>query len=332
MSDIEPLDARSVARQGKAGMAIYLFVAVICAIPFLFLANALRVAYRWVRAAVTLRRARFTLSATAAEPGDVIEARAHVVTRTSRPINVQARLACSLFDHREHRLYSSYRQMKSTTPDNYETPLIVPTYALRSGVVGDSLSTLFSDSARRMLIVWSVEFQVHDMEGTVLLRQLQALEVPAGRPLEVDHERMSLLAIDTFSSIKNDMILNWLVHLAAHDGFIDPRERSFLYELLEDAYGITEREAADERIEKELHRKLALDHALLQRHVPLESRLELYRLVFAMAWRDGVMHQKEHEYLTDTLQLLGLTANEVRHLEWEVVRDIARNSLRQHGT
>jgi uncharacterized tellurite resistance protein B-like protein len=321
-------------QRGKAetGMAIYLFVAVLCVIPFLFMANALRVAYRWLRAAITLRHARFTLSATTVEPGDVIEAHADVVARSSQPITVHARIACSLFDHREHRLYSSYRQMLPTAPDHYETPLIVPTYALRSGVVGDSLSTLFSDSARRMLIVWSVEFQVHDTQGTVLLRQLQALEVPAGRPLEADHERMSLLAIDTFSSIKNDMILNWLVHLAAHDGVIDPRERSFLHEMLEDVYGITEREAADERIEKELQRKLVLDHALLHRHVPLESRLELYRLVFAMAWRDGVMHQKEQEYLTDTLQLLGLTTNEVRHLEWEVVREIARNSLRQPET
>jgi uncharacterized tellurite resistance protein B-like protein len=222
--------------------------------------------------------------------------------------------------------------MLPATPDHYETPLIVPTYALRSGVVGDSLSTLFSDSARRMLIVWSVEFQVRNSKGTVLLRQLQRLDVPAGRPLEADHERMSLLAIDTFSSIKNDMIFNWLVHIAAHDGFIDPHERRFLYEMLEDAYGIIDREAADERIESELRRKLVLDQALLQRHVPLESRLDLYRLMFAMAWRDGVMHRKEHEYLTDTLQLLGLTANEVRHLEWEVVRDIARNSLRQPAT
>jgi len=161
----------------------------------------------------------------------------------------------------------------------------------------------------------------------VLLRKVQDLEVPAGRPLRVDHERMSLLAIDTFSSIKNDMIFNWLTHLAAHDGFIDPSERSFLHKMLRDAYGIHEAEAADDRIDKELQRRLVIDKALLQRHVPLESRLDLYRLVFAMAWRDGVVHQREHEFLSDTLRLLGLTVNQVRHLEWEVVREIARSSV-----
>jgi len=46
-----------------------------------------------------------------------------------------------------------------------------------------------------------------------------------------------------------------------------------------------------------------------------------------MAWRDGVVHQREHEFLAHTLQALGLTANEVRHVEWEVVREIARTSL-----
>jgi uncharacterized tellurite resistance protein B-like protein len=309
-------------------MAIYLLLAVLCAVPAMFAASFLRVLYRLVRQLLTIRSAKFTISSQVIEPGDVIEVGARVVPWGKRKVTVHARISCTMFDHRGHELYASNRDMKQTSRHQWATPIITPEYALRSGVVGDSLSTLFSESARRMLIVWSLEVQVRSKKGTVLLRRVYPLEVPEGRPMDASHERMSMLAIDTFSSIKDDMILNWLVNLAAHDGFIDPRERSFLYELMEDAYSVTDQKAADERIERELQRKLVIDSSLLQRHVPTESRVDLYRLVFAMAWRDGVVHQREHEFLANTLQVLGLTANEVRHVEWEIVRELARNSIR----
>lgn len=300
-------------------LALYFFSFALCLILLTLVAGVLQASFRLVRRLTTLGRTQFSVSAREVRPGESIEARAVVVPRAARAVTVDARLTCTMFDHRAHELYASSRTLRpgASTPNEYTASLALPPYALRTGQVGDKAPNPFSQHGRNMLVVWTVDFEVRSAKGTLLQRKSRAFEVPRGRRLKTHLRRMSLLAIDTFSSIRNDMLFNWLVHLAACDSDIQAAERRFLHQLLEEMGGMVDRGEADARIERELQRRLVIDDVFLQRYVPLESRLEFYQALHTLAASDGPLHEREVKFLADSLKAFGLASEDVRHLEVE---------------
>jgi len=307
-------------------LALYFFCLALALIPVTIVASGLQASFRFVRRLATLRRASFSVSAKEARPGDTIEARAEVLPRWTRAVTVEAHLTCTMFDHRPHELYSSTRRMVSsgTTDGSYVAPLVLPEYALRTGRVGDQATV--AEHAHRMLVVWTVDFEVRSASGTLLRRRSLAFEVPRGRRLKTQMRRMSLLAIDTFSSIRNDMLFNWLVHLAACDGAITPPERTLLFELLSEMDGMADLEEASVRVDRELQRRLVIDDMFLHRYVPLEQRLEFFKALLTLALTDGPVGNKEKTFLADSSRLLGITADDVKQIEGEVARAQASQS------
>jgi len=299
-------------------LAVYLFGLALCLIPLTLVAGTLRAGFELARRLATLRASSFSVSATSLRPGDKIEARARVLPRGSRQVTVHARLTCTMFDHRSHRLYASSLAMVPSPADShqYAVSLTLPEYALRTGLVGDSPHA--DGNSRRMLVVWTVDFQVRAADGTVLRRASCGFEVPRGRRPKTHLRRMSLLAIDTFSSIRNDMLFNWLVHLAACDGAITSAERRFLHDLLEEMAGMSDGPDTDARVEQELRRRLIIDDVFLRRYVPMEARLEFYRALYTLARTDGPLHQREIEFLGESLKVFKLTAEDVKPIEAEV--------------
>ena len=266
---------------------------------------------------VTLRRARFSISAAEARPGDTVEARAEVIPRWSRQVAVEARLTCTMFDHRAHELFSSTRAMRPIAPGahQYAVNVVLPPYALRTGQVGDKAHPI-SERAHRMLVVWTVDFAVRSgTRGILLRRKSRALEVPSGRRPKTHLRRMSLLAVDTFTSTRNDMLFNWLVHLAASDGPIVAAERTYLEELLTEMEGMTDAEVAADRIEWDLQRRLVIGDLFLKRYVPLDARLEFYRALFTLALVDGPVSQPERGFLSSAQEALGITSAQVEPIE-----------------
>lgn len=297
-------------------VAVYLFGVVLCLIALTLALGSLQAASLLVRRVLTLRRSSFGISTSRARPGDTIEARAHVSPRSSLAIAVQARLTCTMFDHRSHQLFASTRSMRplATAANEYAVELKLPDYALRTGLVGDQ-SPSSDERARRMLVVWTVDFEVRSPGGTLLHRTSRGLDVPSGRRPKTHLRRMSLLAIDAYASIRNDMLFNWLVHLAACDGAITLAEQRFLRDLLEEMTGMTADADAEARIEQERLRRLVIDDVFLQRYVPVEARVEFYRALYTLARSDGAIHPSERQFLSETQKVLGLTANDVKQVE-----------------
>jgi DnaJ-domain-containing protein 1 len=108
---------------------------------------------------------------------------------------------------------------------------------------------------------------------------------------------------------------------------LSPDERTLLHEVLRATHGITDRAEADRRIAEEQHRELKLEGALLRRHIPVDKRMAFYRLLYIMAWRDGVYDPREHEFLIETLRAFGLDRSHVREVELGVLREMAKSSL-----
>jgi DnaJ-domain-containing protein 1 len=306
-------------------LAVYLFGLALCLIPLTLAVGSVQAAYRLARRLVTLRETAFSISMKRARPGDTIEAHARVLPRSSLAITVHARLTCTMFDHRSHELYASSRAMRpvAAATNEYVVSLTLPDYALRTGLVGDKSPSSSVEGARRMLVVWTVDFEVRSPGGIVLRRTSCGLEVPAGRRPKTRLRRMSLLAIDAFSSIRNDMLFNWLVHLAVCDGAINPTERRLLRDLLDEMNGMVAGEDADARIEQELQRRLVIDDVFLQRYVPLNERLEFYRALYSLARSDGTLHQRELEFLSDALKVFRLSADDVKQVGGDTDRDEA---------
>jgi uncharacterized tellurite resistance protein B-like protein len=275
---------------------------------------------RAVRAAAAIESCACSLERASARPGEDVIARAKVVARRGHELSVSATLVCTLFDHRARRLYA-----RSATVVETEAKLTLPTGALRSGTVGDELTALFSEHARRLLVYWSVTFEVRE-RGRLLRRTSLPLQVPEGRALAADPTFMSQLVVDTFAALRDDLLLNWLVKLAAHDGEIAPSERELLREVLAKT-GVTDPAAADARIAAELGREVDIDPGLLRQHVPADARLAFYKLLFAVAWRDGTMDKREHAFLASKLRDFGLTRAEVADVEREVLRGMAQQNL-----
>jgi len=300
-------------------LAVYLFGLALCLIPLTLAAGTLRAAFELARRLVTLRATSFDVSVTTLRPGDKVEASARVRPRGARQVTVHARLTCTMFDHRSHRLYASSLAMvpSSADPHAYAVSLTLPEYALRTGLVGDSPHDAVG--ARRMLVVWTVDFEVRAASGTVLRRSSRGIDVPRGRRPKTNLRRISLLAIDTFSSIRNDMLFNWLVHLAACDGAVTSAERRFLHELLEEMTGMAADAETDARVEQELRRRLVIDDEFLGRYVPMEARLEFYRALFTLARCDGAIDQREQAFLVEALKVFKLTADDVKTVEAEVL-------------
>jgi uncharacterized tellurite resistance protein B-like protein len=301
-------------------LAVYLLGFALCLIPLSVAAGTFQVLFHLGRRLVALRRATFTVSTPRARPGDTLEVRAHVVPRGSRVVTVQARLTCTMFDHRSHELYASSRTMRALpgAPNEYRAPLVLPEYALRTGLVGDKLPNPYGDRTRRMLVVWTVDFEVRSARGAALYRTSRGVEVPRGRRPKTHLRRMSLLAMDTFSSIRNDMLFNWLVHLAACDSAVSLPERNLLHGLLEEMHGMLAPGEADARIERELQRRLVIDDTFLQRYVPLDSRLDFYRALLTLAVSDGAIDEREEKFLTDALKSFRLTSDDVKQVREEV--------------
>jgi uncharacterized tellurite resistance protein B-like protein len=314
------LDFSRLALRHFSNLALFFFVFALCLIPLALAASAIPAGFHLARQLVTLRRATFSVSTPRARPGDTIETLAEVIPRSSRAITVEVRLICTMFDHRAHQLFASTRTMRPRAPgsNQYVATLVLPPYALRTGRVGDRQPNPLSERAHRMLVVWTVDFVVRSAQGTTLLRKSHALEVPSGRRLKTHLRRMSLLAVDTFSAARNDMLFNWLVHLAACDGTVNTAERDLLSELLSEMGGMVDLELAVARIEWELQRKLVIDDVFLRRYVPLDARLEFYRGLYTLALVDGPLSDKERAFLANSLRVFGITGAEVQPIEKEV--------------
>jgi uncharacterized tellurite resistance protein B-like protein len=312
-------------------VALYLLALLVGSLPLTFVAlGALALVRAWRRTALGV--VDLQLEPRTARPGGKLRARARVVPRREGAYLVSATLQCTLFDHRARRLFSRSALMQRDDHDHdlYLAELDVPASALRTGVVGDELSTLFSEQARRLLAFWTVVFEVKraDKKGQLVYRSSLPVDVPEGRPLSTDEKYLSQLVVETFASLRDEMIFNWLVKMASHDGDIAESERQLLHEVLASAHGITDPAAADARIEVERRRELDIDAELLRRHVPIEARVQFYKLLFAVAWRDGTLDQREHALLMDTLRSFGLDRHHVREVELEVLRGAAAKSFR----
>jgi uncharacterized tellurite resistance protein B-like protein len=311
-------------------LALYLLALLLATLPLTLVGvAALGLVRAWRRAA--LHHARFEVSARTARPGDTLAVHAEVRARREQPLHVSAALACTLFDHRRRRLFTRRVALApaAAADGTYAGELHVPDAALRTGVVGDELSSLFSEEARRLLAFWTVVFEVRrgGARGTLLARRSIAVEVPEGKPLSTDARWMGQVVVETFTSLRDDYVLNWLVRMAAADGAINASERALLHDVLREAHGITDPALADARIAAEAGRGLDLDPDLVRRHVPAEQRVQFYKLLFALAWRDGKLDPREHALLIETLDDFGLDEHHVREVELEVLRGMAAHSL-----
>ncbi len=139
---------------------------------------------------------------------------------------------------------------------------------------------------------------------------------------------MDQLIVATCRSMHSDLVFNWMVRLASADGEIDARERHLLHEVLAASFGVTDVATADARIAVEMHRDLQVDPVVLRKHLPEEAMVSLYRFLYAMAWRDGQLDGREHNFLVGVLEKFGLDAAMVRQVEREVMDGLARNAQR----
>ena len=317
-------------------MAVYLFGLALCLITLTLVVGAVRAFFRAARRVWALRQATFSISVKEARPGDSIEARARVVPRpAARAVSVHARLTCTMFDHRSHELYASSRAMRVSARGaagasgagngaghDYVAKLTLPDYALRTGLVGDK-SPDAVEGGRRMLVAWTVDFEVRSAGGQALCRESRGLDVPRGRRPRTNLRRMSLLAIDTFTSIRNDMLLNWSVHLAICDGPVGAAEQSCIHDLLEEMAGMAGASETDARIEQERQRRLVIDDLFLGRYLPMEARLEFYRSLYRLARCDGAVNAREEAFLAEAAQAFRLAPGDVTQVQGEVAADEA---------
>ena len=311
-------------------MALYLLVLLVSTLPLTLVgAAAIGLLHAWRRA--QLAQADFQVSTRVARPGETLVVSALVVPRRAQDLHVTASLACTLFDHRRRDLFARTIVLApgAHAGERRIGQLSVPAQALRTGVVGDELSSLFSEEARRLLAFWTVVFEVRrgGAHGTVLARRSVPVDIPEGRPLSTEARWMGQVVVDTFTALRDDLVFNWLVTMAAKDGAIDPDERALLHEVLRGAHGISDPGLADARIEAERQRALGLDVDLLRRHVPVEQRVDFYKLLYALAWSDGTLDPREHAFLLETLDDFGLDKHHVREVELEVLRGMAAHSL-----
>ncbi len=297
------------------------------------LAMAIAVAvFRALRSALALRRAEFQITPEVIRPGEGMRAWARVHPSGTEPLVVRAVLTCTMLDHRPRRLYENAHTLAPVyaRPGEHAVFVQMPAYALRTGAVGDELSRLFSEDAHRLLVSWSVDFEVVHARrpDVVLARTSIPVEVPEGRPLLADRTYMDQLIVETCRSMHSDLVFNWMVRLASADGAIDGSERTLLHEVLAASFGVTDPATADARIAVEMQRDLQVDPIVLRKHLPEEAMLSLYRFLYAMAWRDGALDGREHNFLLDVLEKFGLDVATVKQIEREVMQGLAHHAQR----
>ena len=283
---------------------------------------------RAIRRALLLREAEFQVEPRVVRPGEGMRASARVTPRGRTAVETRAVLACTMFDFRPRALYTHAHALTPVhgKPEEQVAFVQMPAFALRSGTVGDELSSLFSEDAHRLLIAWSVEFEVHlaGRPTEVIARASIPVDVPEGRPLQANRAYMEQLVVETCRAMHSNLMVNWLVQLASADGTIDPRERELLHHVLRAASGVDDPVAADARIELEQKRRIDVDPVLLRKHVPPEALASFYRFLFAMAWRDGQMDGREHAFLTQALEKFGLDPATVKAVERDVLVGMAQ--------
>src|SRR5262249_43037978 len=135
------------------------------------------------------------------------------------------------------------------------------------------------------------------------------------------------IIVETCGSMHSDLVLNWLVRLAAADGQIDPSEYALIRQVLHASHGISDPALADQRIAVELQRDLQVDPAVLRRNLPTDVRAAFYRFLYAMAWRDGSLDGREHNFLMDALDKFGLDRSAASEIEREVLRGMAQQAI-----
>jgi uncharacterized tellurite resistance protein B-like protein len=333
-------------------VALLLLLVLMTALPLTLFGVVVASALRWWRGRA-LAVWEVAASPREVRAGDRIAVRARAAARSGREIEVTATLTCTLFDHRARRLFGKRVLLRGDlgvgeapargpSASGAQAPggatarsapervgeVVVPRAALRTGSVGDELSTLFSEEARRLLCFWTVVFEARiPGERRALARKALPIEVCQGRALATDEGFMSELVVDTFAQLKDDLVFNWLVKMAAHDGQIAASERIFLHALLAGAHGIVDPGEADRRIAVEQERTFELDPELMRRHVPIAQRVDFYKLLYAVAWKDGNLDAQEHAFLIATLRDFGLDPHHVREVELEVLRGIAGKTL-----
>lgn len=282
-----------------------------------------RAVVRALRTALTVGRSTFQVTPHTARPGSGLRVTAHVEPRWGRRVTVRAVLTCTLFDHRPRALYRHSVDLApiENSPFDHAAFVRIPAIALRTGVVGDTLSNLFSEDAHRLLVSWSLDIEVRDADqlDRVLLLEAVPIEVPEGRPLQPDATYMDALIVEACAATHSDLLLNAMVRLAASDGVIDPRERTMLHDLLRSSEGLTDPAAADARIAVELRRNVEVDASLLRKHIPARQLASAYRLLYAMAWRDGQLDGREHAFLLDVLSRFGLDRSTVSEIERDIL-------------
>jgi len=297
-------------------------VAVILAVLLVLLGAALT---QKVRGLILVGHVDLHVDATVLRPGDGTRVLAHVVTRRT-PLAVRAKLVCTMFDHRARPIYESTHGLANVIgqPEAYAAYLRLPPYALRTGTVGAELSNLFSPDAHRLFVSWTVELEVSPANAAadVLVHRVITIDVPEGRVLVPDRAVMDRVILESCAAMHSDLVFNWLVHMADADGTIAVSEQALLRDVLCAMHGIDDPAEADQRIAIELSRKLDLDPVALRKHVPLHALRSLYRLLYAMAWRDGQLDGREHNMLIDTLEKFGLDGAAVRDIEREVLCEL----------
>jgi tellurite resistance protein len=311
-------------------VAIFLLLAVASAVALSGLLGASVFGVRLLKRLVALEHVEMKFRPATVQPGALIDVEARVVPRGAKPITVSATLICTMFDHRARALYSKKVKMLPVDgqPTEYRAAIRMPEAALRTGAVGDELSTLFSDEARRLLVSWTVGLEVERDSATVH-RQSHAIEVPEGARLRADKGSMTHMVLDTFSSLHNELLVNWLVQMAARSGEISGGERELLHEVLRTRDGLTDPVQADARIEFERRRKVRLDPALLRKHVPVDKRMSFYGVVYLMALRDGTYDEGERAFALETLSAFGLDHSHAREVELGVLREMAKSAIDQ---
>jgi uncharacterized tellurite resistance protein B-like protein len=326
-----PSSLDDTARSGLLAVTLFLLpLALLLILLVLFVAMAAAIV-RAVGSALALARAEFQVAPEVVRPGEGMRVWARAAARGGKPIVARASLVCSMLDHREKRLYANTHTLTPVfgKPDELVAFVNVPAYALRSGAVGDELSNLFSEDAHRLLVFWSVDFEIAlaSAPDVAIARSSIPIEVPEGRALKADRAFVEGMIVETCRAMHSDLVLNWLVRLAASDGVVHPAERALLHQVLREAHGIADPAAADARIAVEQKRDLSVDAATIRQHLPPDTLVAFYRFLYAMAWRDGQIDGREHNFLVHVLEKFGLDARDVSAVEREVMHGLGRSAL-----
>jgi tellurite resistance protein len=294
----------------------------------LLVVGAAWVLIQWIMDRV--RRAAFVSSASFdAQPRVVgadskLKLSARVVASGRHQLKAQGVVVCALLEHRERRIHEHAYELTSGT----DLEVRMPHDMLKTGVVGNELSNLFSEDVHRALIQWFVEFRVLGENGEVVMTHRIPLEVPVGRALTASREALEEIIVEKCTKMHSELVLNWLVHMANADGSIASPERGLLRQILEAAHGVHGEAEADHRILEELEKKIGVDPLVVRQHMPPEMLNEFYRLLYAMAWRDGEVAKSERSFLNDAMKKIGLDDYQVSELEREVLADVAAHSIR----